>query len=453
LSISLGTISGPSAQCLAVINGSASYSLATVPGATNYFWTVPSGMTITSGQGSTTLNVSWTAQAIHSGIYGTLTVTASTICASQASSTLAIDFSNAPPVAPPSISGAAKVCPGNVIVYSVSQVARASSYTWTTPAGASIISGQGSNVITVSISPAFAGGSISVSASNICGTGPIRTKTLNFNIPNTPAIINGQKNGLCGSSNAMFSTPGAPNATGYVWNVPSGVSITSGQGTNTITVNVGGSFVSGVVTVTGTNGCGNGSPRSFNITGAPGQPTPINGPVAVCPGATNVQYDVATVAGATNYTWTVPGGASIVAGQGTKTILVNFGANPASGQVISVKASNACGQSGSRTLSGITLSFANCGPRIADEQNKMNNVLIFPNPARDNVNLQFNSTVNSAYQIILMDNAGRTLMNEAGEAQEGINMKAINISELSSGIYSVVIRIENESKVTRLLIE
>ena len=59
-----GTISGPAIVCQL---SSTTYSIAPVPEATSYIWTVPSmvnslgvfsGMTITSGQGGTTINVS-----------------------------------------------------------------------------------------------------------------------------------------------------------------------------------------------------------------------------------------------------------------------------------------------------------------------------------------------------------------------------------------------------------
>jgi hypothetical protein len=278
-------------------------------------------------------------------------------------------------------------------------------------------------------------------------------KTVSYNVPNVPAAITGNKNGLCGATNVTFSTAGTPNATGYQWTVPTGVTIVSGQGTSMITVDVSGAFVSGLITVTGTNNCGSGSQRSLSIIGAPGQPGIINGLSNVCPGQSGVQYDVATVSGATNYTWTVPSGATIVSGQGTKTIIVNYGPNPANNQVVSVRASNACGQSGLRTLGGISISFSNCGPRIGNASSTISQVVLFPNPARENVNIQFSSTINSDFQITLVDHAGRMITTEMGAATEGTNVKSLNIETLSSGIYSIVIRVGNDVQQSRLLVE
>ena len=52
-------------------------------------------------------------------------------------------------------------------------------------------------------------------------------------------------------------------------------------------------------------------------------PYSISGAIQVLPNASNVSYSVVNSAGST-YTWTVPTGATIVSGQGTNSILVNF---------------------------------------------------------------------------------------------------------------------------------
>jgi hypothetical protein len=84
-----------------------------------------------------------------------------------------------------------------------------------------------------------------------------------------------------------------------------------------------------------------GSPSSpFTVLAIPTQPGAIAGPDNLCAGAGNAQYNVGLVSGALSYTWSVPAGASIVSGQGTNAIVVQWGST--SGQV-SVVASNSCG--------------------------------------------------------------------------------------------------------------
>src|SRR6185503_20876277 len=104
--------------------------------------------------------------------------------------------------------------------------------------------------------------------------------------------------------------------------VPSGASITSGQGTTSLNVTFTNSYTSGTISVTASNTCGTSGPSSITVTGAPAQPGTITGPTSVCHGQNNVTYSVTVVTGATSYTWTVPSGTQIKTGQGTKSIKV-----------------------------------------------------------------------------------------------------------------------------------
>ncbi len=60
-------------------------------------------------------------------------------------------------------------------------------------------------------------------------------------------------------------------------------------------------------------------------TGLISQPGSITGSASPCVNATGVSYSIAPVANATSYHWTVPPGATVASGQGTNSVLVNFG--------------------------------------------------------------------------------------------------------------------------------
>jgi Subtilase family/PKD-like domain/Ig-like domain CHU_C associated len=83
---------------------------------------------------------------------------------------------------------------------------------------------------------------------------------------------------------------------------------------------------------------------SSNVGGSIGAVGSITGNNNVCGVASAVTYSISPVTGATSYTWSVPAGATIVSGQGTTSISVNFGAGASSGNV-SVFASNGSCQS------------------------------------------------------------------------------------------------------------
>ena len=82
--------------------------------------------------------------------------------------------------------------------------------------------------------------------------------------PATPGSITGSTSVTSGQSGVTYSITSVPDATGYTWTVPSGSSITSGQGTTAITVSFG--STSGNVCVTASNDCGTSSASCTAVT-------------------------------------------------------------------------------------------------------------------------------------------------------------------------------------------
>ena len=447
-----GPISGPSVQCMAVVTGSATFSISPVFDASGYSWTVPNGMIIVSGQGTTSIFVSWAPQAVNNGIIGNITVTPSNSCGAGVSSSLVTDINAVIPVRPSSISGPTKLCPGDNGVYSVAPVARASSYVWTVPTGMSILSGAGTNVITVDVNGAYLGGVVSARAANACGISPNRDRNVTVNVPAVSASISGPATGVCGATGVVYTAASVASATGYNWSVPVGATIVSGQGTQSIVVDFDGAYGGGNVSVNATNSCGVGAARNLNVTGAPGLPGVISGDITICPGQTGVAYGVATVTGASSYLWSLPGGTTITSGQGTKDILSTWGTNPASGLNLSVNASNGCGTSANRVLNGISISIAHCGPRFGD-QGEITGLNVYPNPAADRAIVVFTSTEGADFNIKMVDVSGRTIMTERGTATNGLNQREVNVSEMSAGIYFVVIETNNVVEQIKMIVE
>lgn len=446
-----GPISGPAVQCVAVVTGSATFSIAPVADASSYTWAVPSGMTILSGQGTTSIFVSWTPIAASNGIIGNITVTPSNACGAGTSSSVLADINYTKPVMPNSISGPIKLCPGDVATYSTNLIARASYFVWSVPAGMTITSGASSNVITVSVGAGYAGGTVSVSGANACGVGTARLRAVTLNNPAAPASISGQASGVCGASGVVYTCATVVGATSYNWTVPAGASIISGNGTNSITVDFTNSYGGGNFSVVAANACGSSSARTRSVSGAPGQPGPITGDQTVCPGQTNVPYSVSTVAGASSYTWAVPSIASIASGQGTKDIFVNWGTNLTTGQQVTVFATNDCGSGAVRILNGINIDLGNC-VRIG-ETGAQTSLNIYPNPATDFAMIVFNGTEGADFNLTMVDIAGRVVMTERGTAAEGQNQRNVVVSEMASGIYFVTLQINGVSEQIRVMVD
>ncbi|HEY8687763.1 MAG TPA: T9SS type A sorting domain-containing protein, partial [Chitinophagaceae bacterium] len=92
-----------------------------------------------------------------------------------------------PPSTPGAISGIYSVCSRQKnVVYTVPLLPGATSYTWAVPSQATIVSGQGSN--TISVTFGVKTGNITVKASNSCGSSALQTLAINMNCTGANAI-------------------------------------------------------------------------------------------------------------------------------------------------------------------------------------------------------------------------------------------------------------------------
>lgn len=337
--------------------GSKSIAIAVFPSPTS----VISGTLSFCGGTSTTLNAGtgyssylWstgaTTQTINVNTVGTFTVTVTNANGCSASANVNTTNTGSLPAVPGTISGPSIAsCSTTGNIYFIAAVPNSSHYVWTAPAGATIVSGQGTTSITVNFSSTFQGGNIVVAASNACGQSPsiIPRKLFVQALANAPGAINGQESGLCGPTTKTYSIASVSMATSYTWSVPAGASIVSGQGTTSVSVLFGAGFSFGNICVTANNACGSTAPSCKLLSGVSPTPGAIRGPTTACRNQSNLMYEIDPVAGATSYTWTVPQAAQIFYGQGTTNIVVKIGPN---GGNVTVKANSACGSSGVRTL-------------------------------------------------------------------------------------------------------
>jgi len=430
--------------------GATTLTTTPVNGVSTYNWTVPSDMTITSGQGTTTITVYWgNIYLLANGILGDVTVTAmgtTTGCGTLIPAKLPVDLQYTAPVTPPSISGASAICPSESSVYSVALVKRASSYEWTVPSGATITSGSNTNIINVSYANGFTGGNITVGARNVCGLStPVRSRTVTLNVLPAPTAITGPVDGLCNASNANYLVNAVSGASSYNWTAPTNSSINSGANGNNISVNFNGSFTTGNITVAAVNNCGVGATRSLALKAAPATPGTITGPATACAGS-NQSYSISTVQGASNYTWTIPGGAIINSGQGSKNLSLNYGSVASSNGIITVKSSNTCGTSTAKVLSVVTTVC----PRIGDITTQLQ---VYPNPASSFINVSFILDQSQSANISLRDAAGRVVYCKSIDATAGINNQEVELSNLASGVYFVQLQTATATENSRLIIE
>lgn len=163
------------------------------------------------------------------------------------------------PSQPGVISGNITVAPGSSQTYSIAAVSGATSYTWTLPSGWSGTSSSTSINVTVG----NVGGSITVSATNGCGTGPSSSLVVSVNtctLPAQPGAISGSTTVATGT-NQTYSIAPVSGATSYVWTLPS--EWTGSSTATSISATVGNA--GGTITVSATNSCGTGPIRSLEV--------------------------------------------------------------------------------------------------------------------------------------------------------------------------------------------
>lgn len=254
-------------------------------------------------------------------------------------------FVDSLPMADHSVTGPAVVCQGSSgVIYYTDTLRYATSYLWSLSPGATGTSTT--RTITVTFSAVATSGNITVHGQNQCGDGPVVTLPVTVHpFPEPAGIISGPAEVCQGESGIIYSVPPILQATSYSWTLPGGCTITSGAGTNTITVSFSVSAASGLISVAGTNAdCGEGSPSSLPVLIGllPVAAGPVTGLTTVCQGQTDVVYSIASVPGATSYIWTPPPGTVITAGQGSNTVRITFDSTASSG-TFTVRGHSGCG--------------------------------------------------------------------------------------------------------------
>ncbi|MGM1055381.1 MAG: T9SS type A sorting domain-containing protein [Bacteroidota bacterium] len=367
-----GTISGTAQVCPGI---SQTFSISTVTGATSYAWTFPTGWTGSSTSTSITLT-----PTAGTAIIGNLSVTAINDCGISSERTLAISVKPGTPAQPSAFtSGPASLCPGTNETYSVPTVEGATQYIWILPTGfsaSSLTTTTPSLVVTAGNSGS---GNITVKATNDCGTGTERSMAISINPPKP--VMTGEitgSTGVCASTTSLsYSIPAITNASSYEWTVTgTGWQITSGAGTNQITVSSGTS--GGTISVIAKNSCGDSASKSITVNLNPPPPVmagEISGPSNVCAGSTGNTYSIPAITGATSYTWTAPSGWSIPPGQNSNTITVNAGSSTGN---ISVTAINGCGSSTTKNFAVTTTAGVPAQPNNITSSTLGNNLNICP---------------------------------------------------------------------------
>lgn len=261
----------------------------------------------TSGAGVGALTINNTVTTAYNNYkYKILLTNTAYNCSPLESDVVSLYIYSGAPAIPGIISGNTTVCSSVNQNYSIALVPSATSYTWTVPAGWSIVSGQTTNAITASTGAG--GGNIQVTATNFCGTSAPRTLAVNISAP-TPTLTTPAAT-VCQSADVVYTTE--TGKTNYVWTVGGDVGVdyvikAGGTSTdNTLTLNWLKTGSKNVTVNYTSGGCPGLTPASVSVTVNPNAMVltqPVT-PAPVCAGAETVTLSI-TASGASGYQWQV----------------------------------------------------------------------------------------------------------------------------------------------------
>ena len=374
-------------------------------GASTYTFSVSGGV-ITSTT-ATTATITWGSGT------GMVSVIGTSAAGCSSSSTLPVTINALPSSV---ITGLSQACANNSGSYSVTSQIGAS-YLWTATGG-TISGGSTNNTVTVNWGASGAG-TINVTVTSSLGCVSTRTMNININTQPTPSISGSAT--VCQNTNQSYSITAIAGAA-YNWSVVGGT-ITTGAGTNSVSVNwtIAGAGQLSVSQSTGS--CMASSSISVTVNAAPAIPTVYK-----------VGNVLSTTTVATSYQWY--NGAAAV-GTGTTYTATAAG-------IYTLVVTNAAGCTTSS--SGV---LANVGIKSS---RSLSNVTVYPNPTKDMIMISATLNKSQSVTVKIFDVNGKLVFNTSQNNADANYSKTISLAGYASGVYMVQV-ITNDGSVQQRIVK
>ena len=424
----IGTITGHGDLC-PYLGQSVTYSVTNQSG--TFTWSVPTNMTIQSGQGTNVINV----LVSNSFVSGTISVNLNNGCGGSISSSKTLSTTQST-ISSSRISGVRSVCSiigtSTSTTFSVTPISGVN-YNWSVPDNSTIVSGQGTNSIQVTFQNGFTGGNIQLVITGGCGNPVTLTRLVSVGLPRV--TINGSScvdNGY--TTTYSVSTTGALS---FTWSVPNNAQIVSGQGTNSISVFFPSNFESTCIN----NSCDSiklttqfscGTVKSTRRIGLLTQRPTITGINQACFPDT-IMLTASISPRNTSYIWSNPNGTSFI-GSTTGNVVYAKTSSSFLGGTFSVMGVNTCGSSPMGYF-GVNKV---CDVRMVgldDNNNRVLDFIVYPNPGKGIMELRIFRGESDIYFVEVKNSLGQVVYSGYNKSED-----QLNLTNLNTGIYFIMVR-------------
>ncbi len=215
------------------------------------------------------------------------------------------------------------LCINGTAGFSIAAVSRTTSYTWSAPGG-TVVSGQGTTNVQITFGSSGNPITVSVVASNECGTSTARTIDVNIVAPPSAPTDISYNPALCVGNNYTFSVTATAGFT-YEWSiVGTNFQILSSATASSVNVQVGSGTGTIKVKAVNSTGC-KSAEYSEQVSGESTSPVyNVSGNGSICPGASTTIYLDNSASG---YTYTAYRNDQGITGEAPGAVIVLSGNN------------------------------------------------------------------------------------------------------------------------------
>ena len=474
------TIYGVTDVCPSFTSNSVSepvrYYVRKVSNANSYTWTMPAGATLVSGQGDTTINVSF-SNAFVSGVISVISVNSCGISSARSLTVYkriaAVPSAVQKEFTPTSVIAVTSVCGLKSSIYRIRKVTYATSYNWSLNVGSNATithvnaSGLNDTAIVVDFLSGFTKDTLSVKSVTACSISTAKTVILNsVLVPPAITTISGTVTPCIGNVFTYTATATAPTTAQssisvYRWTIPIFTTITTAAAdSSSITLKYNTGFIGGNIVAKGQSACGiAGAAKTIYLQYLPPTPTSITSSTGLynaCIGS-RITFTIlipalsTTQRAATVYRWTKPNNTTILrATADSLSITLQFNAGYAGGS-LTVKGQTVCGATGTAKSQALTHTACPTGTKnnpitiIKDKNDDNFKVTLFPNPTTTGFSIKVFSAETTTASIKIMDVQGRLIKTLYAFPQETISFgndfkPGVYMLEVSDGLKKKSIR-------------